>query len=302
MKILKAYSSGFKAALNTKKLSATIYIITIMMALILAIPFGSTIEKEAGNSMAFTNLLKDFDYTVYKDFMDQSAKAIQPYIQAAIWMGVFYLIFTIFFEGGILTVLRRKEDKFSLRFFWEASAKYFSRFFRLAIYAMLFQLAAAVVVLGVLSKILSSASDTVQSEASLIYIGLIGIIIYILIFIFLLVVTDYAKVMLVENEEYRPFRTILRSFGFVFRHFLTAYFLYLFLLVVPILLFIIYFRVEDGIGMSSGGKIFIIFIIQQVFVWARIFIKIWTLGSELNLYRKFEKKEESAEGEPVFGI
>lgn len=302
MKTLKAYAGGFKAALNTKKLSATIYIITIMMALILAIPFQGTIEKEAGNSMAFTNLLKDFDYTVYKDFMNQSAQALQPYISAAIWMGIFYLIFTIFFEGGILTVLRRKEDKFSLRFFWEASAKYFSRFLRLAIYTIILQLITAGIVFAVLSKILSSASETVPSEASLFYIGLTGVIIYILIFIFLLIVTDYAKVMLVENEEYRPLRTIIRSFGFVFRHFLSTYFLYLLLLIVPVLLFVIYFRAEDAIGMSSGGKIFIIFIIQQLFIWARIFIKIWILGSELNLYKKFEKKEESAEGEPVFGI
>ncbi len=302
MKILKAYSSGFKAALNTKKLSATIYIITIMMALILAIPFGGTIEKEAGNSMAFTNLLKDFDYTVYKDFMDQSAKAIKPYISAAIWMGIFYLIFTIFFEGGILTVLKRKEDKFSLRFFWEAGAKYFSRFLRLAIYMIIAHAVAAAIIFITLSKILSLASDKVTSEASLFYIGLTGIIIYILIFIFLLAVTDYAKIMLVENEEYRPFRTIARSFSFVFRHFLSAYFLYLLLLIVPVLLFLIYFRVEGGIGMATGGKIFIIFIFQQFFIWARIFIKIWILGSELNLYRKFEKKEESVEGEPVFGI
>ncbi len=78
------------------------------MALIIAIPFSSTIQKEAGSSMAFSALLKDFDYTVYRDFMNHSAMAIQPYISTAIWMGIFYLLFTIFFEGGILKVLKEK--------------------------------------------------------------------------------------------------------------------------------------------------------------------------------------------------
>ena len=302
MKIINSYTTGFKAALNTKKLITTIYIITFLMTLVLAIPFGNTIQKEAGNSMAFSTLLKDFDYTVYQDFMHHSAKAIQPYISTAMWMGIFYLLFTIFFEGGILTVLKRKEDKFTLRFFWEASAKYFSRFFRLAIYMMIAQAVIAFISFIILAQILDYVYKSASNEISLFYTTLIGIIIYLLIFISLLTVTDYAKVMIVENDEYRPFRTILRSFGFVFKHFLSTYSLYLLLLVVPILLFVIYFKIESIIGMSSGWTILLIFIIQQLLIGCRVFIKIWILGSELTLYRKFELKEESADGEPVFGI
>ena len=73
-------------------------------------------------------------------------------------------------------------------------------------------------------------------------------------------------------------------------------------MVVPILLFLIYFKLESAIGMTSGINILVIFIIQQLLVWCRVFTKIWILGSELNLYRSFEKKEEITESEPVFGI
>jgi hypothetical protein len=302
MKILNSYTTGFKSAINTKKLVTTIYVITLLMALMLAIPFGNTIQKEAGNSMAFNALLKGFDYTVYQDFMNHSGDVIRPYIATAFWLGIFYLLFTIFFEGGILTVLKRKEDKFTLRFFWEASAKYFSRFFRLAIYMIIIQVITAVIIFMIFAQIISSAYKSASNEISLFYTIVAGVIIYLLIFIFLLTVTDYAKIMLVENDEYRPFRTILRSFVFVFKHFLSTYFLYLLLLIVPILLFAIYFKLESAIGMTSGLKILIIFIIQQLLVWSRIFTKIWILGSQLNLYRNFEKKEEITEGEPVFGI
>jgi hypothetical protein len=302
MKIFNSYAAGFKSAFNTKKLVTTIYVITFLMALMLAIPFGTTIQKEAGNSMAFSALLKGFDYTVYQDFMNHSRDAIQPYIATAIWIGIFYLLFTIFFEGGILTVLKRKEDKFTLRFFWEASAKYFSRFLRLAVYMIIVQAVTAVIFFIILAQIISSVYKSAPNEISIFYTFVAGVVIYLVIFIFLLTVTDYAKVMLVENEVYRPFRTILRSFGFVFKHFLSTYFLYLLLLIVPILLFAIYFKLESAIGMTSGWKILIIFIIQQLLVWSRVFTKIWILGSELNLYRNFEKKEEITEGEPVFGI
>ncbi|HKI78508.1 MAG TPA: hypothetical protein VKA26_08210 [Ignavibacteriaceae bacterium] len=288
MKLITAYKNGFISAFKTKKLATTIYAITFLLALAIAIPFKGTIMKEAGSSMAFEKLLKGYDYTVYTDFMHNSYAAIQPYISIAIWMGIFYLIFTIFFSGGILTILKNGEEKYSLRSFWEGSARYFSRFFRLALYMLIFQIFIAVIYYIALFAILGSAYHSVKSEASLFYMGLIGIIIHLFIFILLLIVTDYAKVMMVEHEEYRPFRTILRAFGFSFRHFLSAYLLYILLLVVPLILFIIYFKLEDIIGMSSGLTILIVFILQQLFIWSRIYIKIWILGSELNLYRNFD--------------
>ena len=286
MKIISSYIAGFLSALRAKKLTLIIYAITLLLALVLAIPFEKTIENEAGNSMAFSSLIKDFDYTVYKDFINQYGKVIDPYISTAVWMGILYLLFTIFFEGGIFTVLRREEDKYSLRLFWEGSAVYFSRFLRLAIYSIIIQVMIAASIYISLGKALESAFDRVESEASMFYIGAAGVLIHLILFIFILTVTDYAKVMMVENAGYKPFKTLFRGMGFVFRHFLSSYFLYLSLLIVPIVLFIVYFSIEGAVGMTSGFKIFIIFIIQQVLIWSRVFIKVWILGSELVLYRK----------------
>ena len=299
MKILTSYIMGFRSASKSKKLALLIYIITLCLVLCLAIPFGNTIEKETGNSTAFTSLLKDFDYTVYKDFMNQYSKAVEPYLSVAVWAGFFYLLFTIFFEGGILTILKRREKKYSLNTFWKGSAEYFSRFFRLAIYSVAFQIIIFLVIYIPLVNILDSVYDTVDSEVPLFYILLSGIII---LFIFVLTVTDYSKIMMVENDNNRPFKTFFKSFAFVLRHFPSTYFLYLILLLFPVLLFIIYFKVEGIIGMSSGIGIFAVFIIQQLFIWCRVFIKIWILGSELNLYGKFEGREKQIKKIPVFEV
>jgi hypothetical protein len=37
--------------------------------------------------------------------------------------------------------------------------------------------------------------------------------------------------------------------------------------------------------MISTVTILIMFIVQQMFVWLRVFIKIWLLGSELSFYK-----------------
>lgn len=302
MKILTSYIMGFKSAFKTKKLSITIYIITLCLALCLALPFGNTIEKEAGSSMAFVSLLKDFDYTVYKDFMNQSSKAIGPYLSVAVWAGLFYLILTIFFEGGILTILKRREGKYSLSAFWKGSAEYFSRFLRLAIYSVVIQIIVFLAVYIPLANILDSAYGTVESEVPLFYIGLSGMMIHLILFIFVLTVADYAKIMIVENENFKPLKTLLKSFAFVIKHFISTYFLYLSLLLFPVFLFIIYIKFEAVIGMSIGAGIFLVFIIQQLLIWCRVFIKIWFLGSELNLYGKFERREKQIKKIPVFEL
>ena len=302
MKILKSYYEGFNLAVKTKKMAAVIFVITLFLALILAIPFGNTVEKDAGNSMAFASLLKDFNYTVYQDFMNKFSNSIKPYISIALWMGIFYLLFTIFFEGGILTILKRKEDKYSLVTFWKGSGAYFSRFFRLAVYSIIIQVVIFLVVYIPLVNILNSMWGSVESEATLFYVGLSGVSIHILLFIFILTATDYAKIMMIENESLKPFKTLLRAFGFVVKHFLSTYFLYLSLLIIPVLLFVIYFKVEVLIGMSTGLGIFLIFIIQQLLIFCRVFIKIWILGSELTLYRKSEINERSVARIPVFEV
>lgn len=302
MKIIKSYFNGFVSAFKTKKLVLIIYLITLFLALMIAIPFGNTIQNKAGNSMAYISLLKDFNYTVYKDFMNQYADAIYPFLSIAIWIGLFYLLFTIFFEGGILVVLIRNESKYSLSTFWGASARYFSRFLRLAIYSIIVQVTIVLAVYIPVINILNYISGSAESEKILIYIFLSGVIIHLLLFIFVLIVTDYAKIMMVENRRYKPFKTLFDSFGFVFKHFLSTYFLYLSLLILPVILFIIYFNFEAWLGMSTGIKIFLVFIIQQFVIWCRIFFKIWILGSELLLYSKFETKEEPSKSDVVFEI
>ena len=300
MKLLNSYGAGFSQTFNKKKLVTTIYAILLLFALAIAIPFSKTIKIEAGNSMAISKLLNDFNYTVYTDFMREAGKAINPYISIAFWIAVLYLVFTIFFSGGILTLLKDETNDKSLKSFWQGCAIYFWRFFRLALYMIILQFIAFIAVYIPLSAIIVSISKT-STEPTIFYTAIAGFIVHLVIFITLLTVTDYAKVMMVRHDEYRPLRTIFRSFGFVFRHLFSTIGLYKSLLIFPVVLFVLYFIVIDKIGMFSGFTIFITFIIQQAFIWLRVYVKVWYLASELDLYNKFDKQDvPQVEGEPVF--
>ncbi len=94
----------------------------------------STLSKIAGNSMDINSMIKGFDFTTYADFLRAAGHAISPFISAAFGFGVLYLIFTVFFAGGVLKILNVENQKFSARLFFENCAIFFFRFLRLAIY------------------------------------------------------------------------------------------------------------------------------------------------------------------------
>ena len=285
MKIFKAYFAGLKSAGKSKKMAAVIYAVIFLLALILAIPFHTALLSQTGNSMALHALLKHFNYTIFSDFMNSSGKVINIFILAALWMGIFYFLFTVFFTGGILNVLSDGNMKFSILNFLTGCEKYFFRFFRLGIYLLIIQFLTAVIIFFPLSKILSTNYETTQNEASLFYISLTGVIIFTVLFILILIIGDYAKIILFHNDSGKVVKTIGKSFQFVFGHLFGTYTLYLLILVIPVLLFVFYILLDNAVGMISGFTIFIMFLSQQAFIWLRVLIKVWFLGSELSFYK-----------------
>jgi hypothetical protein len=255
--------------------------------LIVAIPFFATAKEQVGSSTAISNLLKDFDFTIYSDIMKHYGKALEPFIGQLKWFGIFFLLFSTFLSGGILNVFLKNEGKFTAERFFTGGGIYFWRFFRLTLYIIIIHIILIFIIYFPLYKILDGLMETTQNEASIFYGVLIGVIIHILFFFLVTTIMDYAKIMIVKEERRKVFKTVWHSIKFVFKNFFRTYFLYLLLVIVPIALIIIYWFLDGAIGMVSGFTIFIMFLIQQIYIWLRVWIKIWTLGSEVRLFEKF---------------
>lgn len=284
MKIPKAYFTGFNSAAKLKKMVTVIYAVILLLALVIAVPFHSALLNQAGNTMELQPLLKQFNFTVYADFMNSYGKIVKALIPAAIWMGMFYFLFTVFFTGGILNILKDENHKFSAVNFFSECGKYFFRYLRMGIYLLIVQILIGVIVFLPLSLILASNYETTLNEASLFYISVTGGIIYLLLFILVLIIGDYAKIILYDNDSKKVIKSIYTAFKFTSRHLFGTYLLYILILAVPVLLFAVYFWLDSAIGMVSGFTIFIMFLIQQVFIWLRVLVKVWFLGSELTFY------------------
>ncbi len=284
MKFIISYIIGITSTLNKTKILFVLYFTALIFALTAALSFKSAVSETIGSSKALLSLLKDFDYTTYSNFMNLFRGTINPLLKVAFYLGVFYTVFSIFFSGGIISSFRNRTT--SLSKFWADSWTYLPRFFRLFVYVLIAEIITTLLVFFPLGAIIASISSSVQSEATFFYIIITGVIIYLFLLTILVLVSDYAKIMMVNDEAFRPFRTMLKAFGYVIKHFFSVYGLNAFFILTGLILFVIYFFFADKIGMTSGFTIFITFLLQQLFILIRLYLKISVYGGEIALVNK----------------
>jgi hypothetical protein len=135
-----------------------------------------------------------------------------------------------------------------------------------------------------LSIIITTLAKNADSEKALFYAVITGAGLHTLIFIYLMIVAHYTRFMIITEDTTKVLKKIWASVKFVSRRFFLAYPLYLLLLANLVLLIFVYKFLSGVVGMTSGFTIFIMFLLQQVFIWSRIWLKIWFYGSQLEYY------------------
>ncbi len=298
MTAIKSYFKGLGTAWNSKRMTLLLYILLLIFSFTVLIPFFGVLKKEIGYSMSVYPLLKDFDYTVYTDFLQHSGKALKPFVSIGIWLSVFYILFGVFFSGGIIHIIYNEENKFSLKEFFAGCGNYVLPFFRVTVFSFILQAIIAILVYTPLMAYLDSLKETAESEATLVYTFLTGAAIHLILAAFVMLITDYAKIMLVVNESKKSFVSFWLSFKFFFRYFFRVIFLYALLLILPVAFMAGYFLFSQQFSIMSKQSFIIVVGVQQIFVLMRIWFKIWFFGSEIALLTEtlgIEKQNDSNE-------
>ena len=283
MNIFKSYLEGFKKTSVITRVVTIVYGVTLLLGLILAFTFNSVITKNFGGRFALYDLLHDFNFTIYSDFMNHYGDMVKPLLSAMVWFGFFYFFFTVFFSGGILKLFEGSSIRSKSQAFFAGSAKFFFRFLRLGIYILIFQVIVFAIIAVGFSSIFNR-SLPVSTEPKLFTILVAWAAAHVIFFIFISIVSDYAKILLVKEDSKKVWRAIWSAFKFTVKKLYLTFPLYIILLIVPVLLFGCYFIIEGFVGMTSTMGILIMFFVQQIFIWTRLFSKAWLLGSEHDLF------------------
>ena len=290
---MKALFTAFQQTLRSGRLLILLYGVTLVLGLLVALPFYNTLLVEDQNSLAFLNLLNGFDYTVFSDFMHRSGRTLTPLLSVGRWLGIIYVFLSVFFSGGILTRFTQFStlsvtDSFTVGVFWQACSYYTGRFLRLFFVTLLFICVGAGLWLVIGSLVGIALSDTVTERGEF-GIGVLFFTLFALTATLLFCIGDYAKVQMVLEDETNAFRAFGQAGRLVLRNLSRTYGLYWLLILIGTGLFGTYFLLDDVILMSNWSTILVMFVVQQVLIFARVGLKVWSLGTAYTVYQTLPK-------------
>lgn len=266
---------AFRRTAQNWQIVLVIFLVNFTLGLIIAFPSFSIIKAESEQSLAFEKLIKDFDFTVFYDFMHKNGKSLISMIPISLVLSGFYIALNIFFSGGILSQFTLR-DTFKLTEFLKNSGHYFLRFFLLFLLQVVL-LVLAILLVFIIYGIFGVIADG-KTEPTFVAWMIFPSAFAFFIITFLLNVGDYARVLLHRDELLNPWKAFEKAADYVFRNFKTMQ-IYWAVVVFSFAVILVYLLLESNIGMTSGLKIWMMFIIQQFFIFCRVFIRTWNLSN-----------------------
>ncbi|MDD8015393.1 MAG: hypothetical protein PHX45_06840 [Acidobacteriota bacterium] len=285
MTIIHAFLNGVGTSCRKARMLGYLWAVNLVFSLILITPFFLLVNREFGHSLAGGSLgrldlvwMADFQYKYWD---------LQPSL--LLWTLVplgFYILVSIFLNGGILGRIAAPEEKTGPQAFFGDCGRFFWRFLRV----FLISIAAYIIVFGVLFKILAAPLDAWIKSAPSEWPGLIASNIRFLIALLLLSVVqmffDYVKVSLAAEDGKRTLQAVGRTAGFLGRNFFKAWVLYLLVAVMFFALTVAFGIAGNGFPGGGPAAVAAAFVWSQIYVLFRLWTKVLFFSTEYHFYER----------------
>lgn len=282
MTVFKAYTNGFKEAVKLPRPVFLIWFTNLILAAALVIPLFGAMDEQIGNSAAADKLRFGFNATVWSDMWAEMKASVGMMFSQLKWLILIYWLLNIFFAGGIVRTLNH--DKFTMQQFFAGSGYNFFRFLGISLIMLVIHTLILIAVWLPAGIIMVAGSESAPPETFYIRTILIAGIIHILLILFTFMLGDYAKFYAALYDIKNSFKAVRGSFSYVFSNFGKTFGLYLMLLILPFIVLALWLYADMRINTSISGGILIMFVIRQIFMLLRIWVRIWIFASPLQMF------------------
>lgn len=278
MKILTHFKSGAVRSLKAWKGVLVIWLMTLFLISLLALPMKSGLKSLVGSSM-ITELLTDtLNVDVITDFKEGLVSLLPALTSGFLLVFFLGLLMNAFLTGGMFTILSSKNNKQSVSHFFGGGASIFWSVLIITLITSLIILFTGSIIGGIPVMIVSGfGSETPEPGAMGKAIHIIIVFMALLLPI-LILVADYARAWQASHDEKKPFKAIGFGFSTTFRTFLISY---------PLMLVLMLIQFGYGAFVmsklllfkpASGGGVFLLFLLSQLLFIIRLLLRAWRYG------------------------
>jgi len=270
MKVITLYFSAIRLLFLKWKAWVVVFLTNLLFALLIATPFGRLLDKVAANSEAPLVGLQHFDIDFIADIVNNYGTELQLISGQILLYVSLYLLLNIFLAGGLIDSYVYLFKRFTLSDFLSNCAQHFWRLFRLALYFVVTQIVVVVALLTVYTKMGISPFE-LDSDQELISRTRLLIIAFIVLFAWIDMVLEYAKVRLVVQER-KGFilPQLIKMKFYILRHFIPILFLYILCAMTFALIVKLYSMANGAFSMGSMSAIIFTVLIGQFFLFLKV--------------------------------
>lgn len=290
MKVLKSYVKGIRDATFQSKMVFILWLINFIFGLIIFFLIFERLSEAIAKSTVADNLLRKFDYNFLFEFLIYHGQSIRATFSVALIVLFIYFLVSIFLYGGILYSLtytrRPKDEKNKISFaqvFFQGAGKFFGRFFRLFIYSLILWIVFFIFI-SLMIFIGRAVTAHGANEQLAFYLFLAGIALSFFLLSLIKMILDYSRIKITIEDSHDVFRSLLKTIQFVFQKFGRTLGLYYLLILTGIILFGIYWLLKSIIPAYSLLTISLAFIVSQLFIASRSWLKIAFQAAQMTFY------------------
>lgn len=282
MIIIKSFLTGARDSGKLWKMLGLFYFFNILTAILLSLPFRNLLMKFFGHSLASETLAQGFNFNLMLEFINVSGSSLGTVLSISSYFILMYLFLNTFLIGGALQIFNQNTHEFSLANFFEGCGKYFSRFIHLFLF-FLISLIVLFLVNFMFSRIIKALTGETANESVFLWTRSAKWIIMFILFLIVNMIFDYAKILTVRHDHRSMYRVILEAGSFVYKHKSKTVSLYFLVFLVGMIFLLVYWSTSNVINPSSALTIFLLFVVQQFYIFSKIWVKMIFYAAQLNL-------------------
>ncbi len=283
MKINDPIISGAVRSVKSIKAVLTIWISTLLLVCLVALPLKSSVKSVLGKSMITEQLQDGIDVSVLADLGNNLRTISSSFTAGLVLIMLGGILLNVFFNGGLFTTLKNDEEKYSTAQFFRGAGIHFWSFLIITLIVSLIIIFTVLIFSGLAFAIANAGNNTPSSIRIPI---IISIIIFALVLPIILLIVDYARAWQVKANRSAAFKAIGIGFRQTFRKLLSSYPVMFILVFIQVIFSWFMLKFITGKGPQTGFGIFILFLLSQFFFIVKLLLRVWRYGSVMSMFEK----------------
>lgn len=310
MTISKAIRQGLRQAFNLPRILCLLWLVNLLFAVPVSLMIRDALADSFGSSRVAHNMREGFDRGWYAEFESTAGDleaTFRPTVSGpgplldnleAWWsgsiagdanpglvaLGLGYAVLWAFLLGGVLDRLARPQPSFALERFFAAAGRTLPRFLGLAlisgvIYFLIYRLGRQLY-----GWVEAASRDVTVEKTAFAWVVAASVVVVVLLNV-VRMMFDYAKIAIVLEDQRNVLDAIWAASSFVIRHPFKTVGVTFGFGVIGAVLFGLYLWLAPGAGQSTLASVALAFLFSQLYLTARLTVRVGLLGGQMSLYR-----------------